>query len=226
MAAPGTGCFLGNRRAGDLSLTDRTYCPCRGHVPSLWRSSLAATIWCRLTTARRSAARTRRPSGSGRSGTASTMRARSPGTRPRPQPRTVPERPTGAGWPNGCAPRGSRRRRSPTGWASLSNYLNGAGEGTGACLSAPEPAAQGSGHRETPANEKPANGSSFEFRAAALVGLRRKVDEARAALEPAQGADEEACRQWQQAVERLSAANAMLTAGFAQAVTRDELDGA
>jgi hypothetical protein len=38
------------------------------------------------------------------------------------------------------------------------------------------------------------NGASLDFRGAALVELGRKVDEARAALEPAQAAYEEACR--------------------------------
>jgi hypothetical protein len=44
---------------------------------------------------------------------------------------------------------------------------------------------------------------SFEFRAAALVEVGRKLDRARATLEPAQTAYEEAYRRWQEAVERL-----------------------
>jgi hypothetical protein len=69
------------------------------------------------------------------------------------------------------------------------------------------------------------NGASLEFRAASLVELGRKVDEARATLEPAQAAYEEACRRWQEAVGRLPAANGLLTNGLAQAVTTDGPDG-
>jgi hypothetical protein len=47
------------------------------------------------------------------------------------------------------------------------------------------------------------NGSGFEFRAAALVELGRKVDEARAELEPAQAHYVEACRRWAEAVANL-----------------------
>jgi exonuclease VII small subunit len=50
---------------------------------------------------------------------------------------------------------------------------------------------------------------SFELRAAALVELGRKLDQARATLEPAQAAYEEACRRWQEAVERLPAADSL-----------------
>jgi exonuclease VII small subunit len=85
---------------------------------------------------------------------------------------------------------------------------------------------KGSGHGETPANGETVRGQSFEFRASALVELGRRVDQARAELEPAQAAYEEACRRWQQAVERLPAANGLLTNGLAQAVTAGGPDGA
>lgn len=48
-----------------------------------------------------------------------------------------------------------------------------------------------------------ANGSSFEFKAAALVDLGRRVDPARAELEPAQARYAEACRRWAEAVAKL-----------------------
>jgi hypothetical protein len=49
-------------------------------------------------------------------------------------------------------------------------------------------------------------GSSFEFRAVALVELGRRVDRARAAYEPAHHELEEATRRWEEAVARLTAA--------------------
>jgi hypothetical protein len=107
---------------------------------------------------------------------------------------------------------------------SVGNYLTGTLKGTGARLRASEPAAQASGRRETRANGEAVRGQSFEFRAAALVELGRKVDQARAELGPAQAAYEEACRRWQEAVERLPAANGLLTNGLAQAVTTGEPD--
>jgi len=58
------------------------------------------------------------------------------------------------------------------------------------------------------------------------VELGRRVDQAGATLEPAQAAYEEACRRWQEAVERPPAANGVLTNGLAQAVTTDVPDGA
>jgi hypothetical protein len=82
---------------------------------------------------------------------------------------------------------------------------DGTGKAAGARLSASGPSVKGSGHGETPANGGPVLGASFEFRAAVLVELGRRVDAARAELEPAQAAYEEACRRWQEAVERLSA---------------------
>jgi Homeodomain-like domain len=89
--------------------------------------------------------------------------------------------------------------------STVGNYLNGTGKAAGARLSASGPSVKGSGHGETPANGGPVLGASFEFRAAVLVELGRRVDAARAELEPAQAAYEEACRRWQEAVERLSA---------------------
>jgi hypothetical protein len=47
------------------------------------------------------------------------------------------------------------------------------------------------------------NGQSFEFKAAALVELGRRVDAARAAYEPARLELEEATRRWQEAIGRL-----------------------
>jgi hypothetical protein len=91
--------------------------------------------------------------------------------------------------------------------STVGNYLNGSGKATGDRLSASGPSVKGSGHGETPANGETVRGQSFEFRASALVELGRRVDQARAELEPAQAAYEEACRRWQQAVERLPAAN-------------------
>jgi hypothetical protein len=77
--------------------------------------------------------------------------------------------------------------------STVGNYLNSTAPKSATLADLPEPAA------------KP-NGQSFEFRAAALVELGRRVDAARAGLEPAQAAYEEACRRWQEAIERLPAA--------------------
>jgi hypothetical protein len=48
------------------------------------------------------------------------------------------------------------------------------------------------------------NGSSFEFNAASLVELGRRLDEAQAAFEPARTALEEATTRWAEAVARLA----------------------
>jgi transcriptional regulator with XRE-family HTH domain len=70
--------------------------------------------------------------------------------------------------------------------SSVGNYLNGGKPAE------PEPAVR-------------ADGPSLEFRAAALVELGRKVDEARARFEPARLEFEEACRRWDEGVARLPA---------------------
>jgi DNA-binding CsgD family transcriptional regulator len=88
--------------------------------------------------------------------------------------------------------------------STVGNYLNGSGKATGGRLSASGPEGKGSGHRETPANGGPVRGQSFEFRAAALVELGRRVDGTRAELEPAQARYEEACRRWAEAVAKLA----------------------
>jgi transcriptional regulator with XRE-family HTH domain len=87
--------------------------------------------------------------------------------------------------------------------STVGNYLNGSGKPTGARLSASGTSVKGSGHRETPANGEAVRGS-FEFRAAALVELGRKVDETRAEFELAQTRYEEACRRWAEAVAKLA----------------------
>jgi hypothetical protein len=96
--------------------------------------------------------------------------------------------------------------------STVGNYLNGSGKVTGGHLSASGPAVKGSGHGETPANGEAVRGS-FEFRAAALVELGRKVDAARAELEPAQARYGEACRRWREAVARLPDAKEVLANG-------------
>jgi transcriptional regulator with XRE-family HTH domain len=108
--------------------------------------------------------------------------------------------------------------------STVGNYLNGTTRNPQALADLPEP--RNPTHvSDLPEPAAKPNGQSFEFRAAALVELGRRVDAARAGLEPAQAAYEEACRRWREAVERLPLDTRLLPNAVAQDVTTGGPEG-